>query len=166
MCFDEELNDRKKKEQYLTDWLDGYKLAGECVPYVEKWKEQTQWEIDALSNAPRDSGEIVKGEMLDIFQFDSQHLQSMLPMIPEYNIENISSTDGSATTSTAYVYSIVVDIGNVPTDENKKYSELYTSTCQAIQRKYDILEEVRHKLLNLSFIGTSEILVLPPQQCC
>lgn len=156
MCFDEELDNRKSKLQYLKDWLDRFKRAGESVSYVEKWKEQTQWEIDALSNAPCDSDENHKGEMLDTFQLDSQQMQRALPMMPDYDLGNVSSTDGSATTSTAYVYSFVVDAGNVPKDENKKFSDLFTEKYQAIQRKYNILEEIRAKLIDLGFSGTSK----------
>jgi len=156
MCFGAELNDRKKKEQYLTNWLDGYKLAGECVPYIEKWKEQTQWEIDALSNAPCDSDEIEKGEMLDVFQLDSEQLQRALPMIPEYDLDKISSTDGSTTTSASYVYSFVMNVGDAPKVGYKEYSEVYTTKYQNIQRKYNTLEDIDCRLQELGFSGTYE----------
>jgi hypothetical protein len=154
MCYENEIENRRKKEEYLSDWVQKFNQASEFIPKIEQLRDITRWEIDALSNAPEEAEEVPTGDMLETFNTDFGLLTLALPPLPEISKEFFSSTDGSTTASSSVVFVHVTRVGDIPNENAKAYSEQYSSRYQELQNKYNFPEEIRFLLNKMGFPNT------------
>jgi hypothetical protein len=154
--MEEELQNRKKKRDYLVTWLQNFGQAQEMVPRVQKELEKTEWEIDALSNLPEEAAEIPSGDITVVFDKDLRYLPHALPMIPSFDAGKLSSSDAISSSGTMSVYEYVARIGDIGTPIAFEYSNHYTLEYQEIQLAHDRPNEVRNLLDKLPSKSTGE----------
>jgi hypothetical protein len=153
----DEIQNRKDKRSYLTNWLHNFGQAQEIVPRVQKELEKTEWEIDALSNLPDEAVEIPSGDMTILFINDFKFLTNeALPMIPTFDVSKMSSSDAITTSGTASVYGFVARIGDIATSSAFDYSYRYTKKYQEIQLAHNRPNEIRMLLAKLLNSNTAE----------
>jgi len=153
---EDELQNRNKKRDYLVTWLQNFEQAQDIVPRVQKELEKTEWEIDALSNLPDEAAEIPSGDMTVLFDNDFKYLTHALPMIPTFDVSQLSSSDAISASGTMSVYEYVSRIGDIETPKAFEFSNHYTLKYQEIQLAHDRPNEVRNLLAKLPSKNTSE----------
>jgi hypothetical protein len=141
----EELNNLRKKEEHLDEWLRRYSKAREIVPEVQKNLDITKWEIGALENLPTVAGEVPYTSHLRYsIAKDYELTQSAIPMMPDYD-QLMMSTASSATTSGAIaIYNHVLEYGNIEDAEAIKFSHAQTKRYREIQSKQERPGQVRN----------------------
>jgi hypothetical protein len=152
----DELDNRKAKHDYLANWLENYGQAEELVPKVQREKEKTEWEIEALDNAPDEADEIPKGDMVVNFEIDYEHLTHTLPMLPTFDTNAFMGSTGVSTSGTASVYEFVSRVGDIGTQKAIEYSNHFTGRYQAIQSEHNRSTDIRILLARFHNQGTSD----------
>jgi hypothetical protein len=146
---DDELQNRKAKQNYLKTWLQNFGKAKGLIPHVQRELEKTEWEIEALSNKPDEASEIPTGEMGLLFQNDFSFLSQSLPMIPNFDSKASSTSDAFTTSGTASVFEFVSRVGDIDTPTAFEYSRYYTARYQAIQVAHNLPNQIRSLLERL-----------------
>jgi hypothetical protein len=141
-----EVNNRKAKRDYLSTWIENFGQAEELIPRIQKELEKTDWEIEALDNAPEESDEIPMGDMSKNFNVDYEHMTHVLPMLPRYNADQFMGATGISASGTASVYEFVSRVGDLGTEQAIEYSNQYTQKYQVIQSDHNRLNDVRMHL--------------------
>ena len=153
---EDELQNRNKKRKHLENWLQNFEQARDIVPRVQKELEKTEWEIDALSNLPEEAAEIPSGDMKVLFDNDFKYLTQALPMLPTFNVSQLSDSDAISSSGTMSVYQYVSRIADIATPKALEFSNRYTLKYQEIQIAHDRPNEVRNLLAKLPSKNTSE----------
>jgi hypothetical protein len=146
---EDELENRKAKQNYLKTWLQNLGKAKELVPRVQRELEKTEWEIEALSNKPDEASEIPTGDMGILFQNDFNFLTQSLPMILDFDAKASSTSDAFTTSGTASVYEFVARVGDIDTPNALEYSKNYTARYQVIQAAHNLPNQIRSLLERL-----------------
>ena len=142
----EEAEIAREKRQYLEQWLASHREASEAAPDVRQALERSQWEEDALGNAPvevafePDLKEQMKGELTS--------WQLVLPPMPLYDRGQISQVFATnSTASGSAIYTQVYQAGQeVQTPGVTNWSNRYTAEYEAIQCRHKRHEMVCEKL--------------------
>jgi len=133
----------REKRDYLKLWLERIKNAQEVVPVVHQTLEQTEWEIDALENAPVEADEITVVDLSDTIDRELHYWKIHVPIPPPYDVKAVSSSSAISTSATACIYEFVSRVGDLETPATVEYSGMYTVSYQELQQKQDRVSEVR-----------------------
>jgi len=140
---DKWLEKLQEKHNYLKLWLERISKAQEVVPLVHRNLELTEWEIDALENAPQEADEIAIVDLSDMMDQDLELWKLNIPMVPPYDVKAVSSSSAFSISGTASLYGLVSRVGDLDTPAAVDYSGRYTVAYQELQHKQDREAEVR-----------------------
>ncbi len=135
---------------YLRKWIERYKKAQDAVPFVHMGLEMTEWEIQALSNRPDEADETPLTDLMIRFERDYDYLTDVLPMMPEYNLDDLPVLTAVVTSGSASVYNYVAKVGDLGTQEAQEYSARYTAAYRELQAAQTRPKTVRDLLKKLN----------------
>jgi len=149
------LNKKKKIEilesklKLYDDWQDGFKTAQEIAPQIQRNKELTEWQKNALKDLPEEASDIPVIGLEDQLNRDFTHLKLNLPIIPSNDVASFAYTTGSSSAITSEIFSIVSRAGDIDTPETKSYSKKYAQSYQELQESQSRSNEVRKLISEL-----------------
>ena len=139
------------RRDYLREWMERYKKAQDAVPFVHMGLEMTEWEIQALSNRPDQADEMSPADLRIRFERDYDYLTDVLPMMPEYNLDDLPALTAVITSGSASIYNYVAKVGDLGTQEAQEYSSRYTAAYRELQAAqtrskavYDLLKKLNN----------------------
>ena len=132
----------KETKDYIEKWLKRYKKASESIPHIQRNLDITEWELQAIDNRPDEADEMLTADITTRFDRDYDYLKEVLPMMPQYNPNDIQNLFTITTSSSGLVYDFIYKVKSLNTPKASSYSEEYTSRYQDIQRKHERLKEV------------------------
>lgn len=139
----EEIKKLEEKREYLKEWLRRVEKANDVVPQVQLNLELTDWEIEALTNAPDEADEIPSVDLPARIRQDCSYWVDTLPMIPSYDSGLISAASAVSTAGTQSVYEYIGRVGDLGTPDALTYSNRYTALYHQLQASQDRPQSVR-----------------------
>lgn len=145
----EELKKLEAKRDHLREWVSRHKNAHDVLPYVQNNLELTEWEIQALTNPPKEANNICMPGLAGAINRDYDYVLGALPMMPEYDPNLLACSTAVSTSGTSNVCEYVIKIGDLGTQEAQTYSNKHVSLYQNLQEKQQRPKEVRALLEKL-----------------
>ena len=145
----DDINELKAKKKYLDEWLTRYKKAQEIVPQVQTNLELTEWELQALQDRPKEADEIPFLGLGTRLGEERTHLINALPMLPLYDADAMDSSTALASSGTASIFSYVAKVGDLESEEARRYSLRHTETYNQLQEAQQRPKAVRKLLAEL-----------------
>ncbi len=133
------------KRTHLQNWLERNKEAQRIVHFVQGNLELTEWEINTIENLP-DNIQGVPKDLETHYEHEYNYLLTVLPSLPKYNQEAMSSTLSVATSGSNTLYRFVAQLGESEEPKAKAYSDKYTKLYQGIQITQERPKAVRELL--------------------
>lgn len=135
---------------HLKEWLSRTKSAQEKVPDVQDMVERTQWEIQMLSDLPKEGQEFIPPGLIIGYERGNEHLLDNLPLPPKYYVSAVNSTASVTTSGSTDMYSIVSRAGEVEENEFQEWSGIHKASYRQIQEKQARFEKVKGFLQRLN----------------
>jgi hypothetical protein len=140
----EEIENLRKKEEHLTEWLNRYGKAKIIVPDVQKNLEVTRWEIEALENRPTVAGEVPSASDLRYYTAeDYKNTVSGLPMMPDYNPMVMGTATSVTASGTTVVYNHIARYADFHDAKAVDFSNEQTRRYREIQERQERPKQVR-----------------------
>ncbi len=143
---DDPINQLKAQKDYLLAWLQRNKDAQGIVPTVQKMIDDLNWQIDALSSRPEESGEIY----LEFKPQSIDKLMGVVPPMPAYDANQVSGLYAMTTSGSTGVFGFVSRVGDIATPTAQDYSTKYVRSYQEMRSSQDRPAEVRELLVRLN----------------
>jgi hypothetical protein len=144
----------EEKRNHLNEWLLRHKQAGDIAPHVQIIKEITDWEMDAISNQPNEANQLPLNDIENTINNECESLFKNLPMMPQYNLINVTIMTSVSTPGSSGFYGRIVEVGKLGTPESQSYSEKYTKLYHVLQEQQQRPIQVRDLIEKLNNPGT------------
>lgn len=140
-----ELENLRKKEQHLNEWLRRYRKAKNVVPEVQENLDMTRWEIDALENRPSvASGIPISVDLSFLTAQDYKFTRSALPLMPDYNPAEIGTASSTTTSGATVIYNHIAQYADFQDAQAIEFSNRQTKRYREIQAEQERPKQVRN----------------------